>query len=329
MAAKTKKKARPAAEHGVLRKLTPTATLPPGASLRSFAAEDVQWLRRRLAEPMECVHHASFPRRNAERIYAEGLEELIAETTLPLPSVVRRGEQRRRSLTGRQEHDLFQRFNYFRYRTMRVLKQFPGKRLTAAAAREIVHWDRLAFRVRDHLANANLGLVPTMVERSRITGVDFSELISEGHLALLRSIDKFDCSRGFKFSTYACRAILTSITRAVALMARHRSRFPTEYDPDLQKGDVIEQRRAGFEEDCVEELQGILQSNSARLSAVEQNVLNDRFGLLERDRAGEDVMKTLRQVADTFGVTKERVRQIQNKALSKLRATLDVRIFPE
>ncbi|RMF83120.1 MAG: sigma-70 family RNA polymerase sigma factor [Planctomycetota bacterium] len=316
-------------QRGQLRKLTPTALMPNGSALRSFSAEDVQRLRRRVTEPLECVYHPTFPRRNAERIYTEGLEQLLEETTLPPPNARPRDASRRRSLTAAQERELFMRFNYFRYRTMRTLKQFSGKRLTATAARDVLHWDRLAYRVRDQIANANLGLVPTMVERSRITGVDFSELISEGHLALLRSIDKFDCSRGFKFSTYACRAILTSITRAVALMARHRSRFPTEYDPDLQKGDVIEQRRAGFEEHCVEELQRILKANSAELSEVERSVLNDRFGLLERDRSGDEVMKTLRQVADNFGVTKERVRQIQNKALAKLRATLDVRVFPE
>jgi RNA polymerase sigma factor (sigma-70 family) len=210
---------------------------------------------------------------------------------------------------------------------MRILKAHAGKRLTKAATRELLEWDQAALDVRDQIVQANLGLVPSMVERSRLTGVDFAELISEGQLALLRSVDKFDCSRGFKFSTYACRAILTSISRAVALMARHRAQFPIEYDPELQKSDFLETRRESLEENCVEELAGILAENTADLTVTERRVLSERFGVKGgRRKAGSDP-KTLRQVAEVFGVTKERIRQIQNKALAKLRCTLDDQVF--
>ena len=184
--------------------------------------------------------------------------------------------------------------------------------------------------IRDEIVQANLGLVPSMVERSRLTGVDFAELISEGQMALLRSVDKFDCLRGFKFSTYACRAILTSISRAVALMARYRAQFPTEYDPDLQKGDMLETRREDTEANCIQALSGILSENGAELTETERRVLSERFGVNSLDpgkNGGPEDAKTLRQVAEVFGVTKERVRQIQNKALTKLRGALDERVF--
>jgi RNA polymerase sigma factor (sigma-70 family) len=222
---------------------------------------------------------------------------------------------------------LFQRYNYCRYRIMKILRAHAGKRLSASATRELLRWDQVALDVRDEIVQANLGLVPSMVERSRLTGVDFAELISEGQLALLRSVDKFDCTRGFKFSTYACRAILTSISRAVALMARHRAQFPAEYDPDLQKNDSIEVRREDTEATCIRELANILRENSAELTATERRVLSERFGVRGGRKKGGADPKTLRQVAEIFGVTKERVRQIQNKALAKLRTVLDGQAF--
>lgn len=324
MATRTEK--RPKTSASTLRKLDPEVKPLTGAVARRLRAEDVQRLRRLLSETTEVIYDATFPRRNAEARYCDNLERVLYESTLPIPGVRRKSASpHRRALTAAEERELFLRFNYFRYRLMRLMRDNKGKRLTVGDARELLHWDRLARRVRDEIADANLGLVPTMVERARVTGVDFGDLISEGHLALLRSIDKFDAGRGFKFSTYACRAIMTAITRAVALMARHRSRFPTEYDPDMQKSDYVETRRAGLEEDMLDTLQSVLRDNSVDLSKTEMQVLTERFGV---DSDEDDPsQKTLRQVADTFGVTKERVRQIQNRALDKLRDALGDLVF--
>lgn len=313
----------------VLRKLEPTAQMPAGPAMVRLSAEDQQWLRRRLHEPIECVYDPAFSSKGAEAAYLDGMVFAPRTRYGRIPEIVREPGRKPRTLSLEEERELFMRFNYFRYRTMKLLRRFRDQRLTLGAARAVIRWGRLADAIRDQIVDANLGLVPTMVERSRITGVDFGELISEGHLALLRSIDKFDVNRGFKFSTYACRAILTSITRAVAMMARHRSRFPTDYDPALQKGDYVEQRRVGLEEDCIEELVEILRDNGADLTQTERQVLSQRFGVRpgsRRLRSGDQ--KTLRQVAEEFGVTKERVRQIQNKALRKLRDELDRRVLP-
>jgi RNA polymerase sigma factor (sigma-70 family) len=228
-----------------------------------------------------------------------------------------------------EERDLFLRFNYARHRLMSVLVEYRGKRLSGTAARETLYWDGVAREICAKIVNANLGLVPTMVERSRITGVDFGELISEGQLALLRAIDKFDIGRGFKFSTYACRAILTSLARAVALMARHRSRYPMEFDPDMQRGDLLENRRPYEDEDFVRRIQAVLKENRAELTRAERRVISERFGFSGRLATPKPgTQKTLRQVAAIFGVTKERVRQIQNKALGKLRLALDENTSP-
>jgi RNA polymerase sigma factor (sigma-70 family) len=310
-----------------LCKLEPTAKMADGAIQRRLMVEDAQWLRRRLLEPIECVLDDSFAAPEAERRYLAQLDYGMRTRFVGLTPSKKRADGRPRPLTLADERELFLRFNYFRHRTMAVLAEYAGRRLSLGAAREVVRWGRLADAMRDQIVDANLGLVPTMVERSRIRGVDFGDLISEGQYALLRSVDKFDCGRGFKFSTYACRAILTSITRCLALVARHRSRFPTDYDPSLERGDYVQQRRAGVEEDWIEELQDLVRGNTADLTRTERHVLNQRFGLRPGARRMRPTdPKTLRQVAEQFGVTKERVRQIQNKALGKLRLELDRRV---
>ena len=292
--------------------------------MRNLSAAEAQRLRMRLVEPLECVFDKGFKRAKAEQFYAPRFNEQSLPRLLS-SRAIQKSESR--SLTRDEEMVLFQRFNYCRYRMMELLKEYTGRRLTATVTRDLLKWDQAVLDARDEIVEANLGLVPSMVERSRLTGVDFTELISEGQMALMRSADKFDCSRGFKFSTYACRAILTSISRAVALMARHRAHYPTEYDPDMQRGDMIESRRAEIEGTCMADLRTILAENSAELSLTEQKVLCERFGMKGFRRKIDHDPKTLRQVAEVFGVTKERVRQIQNKALAKLRNVLDERAF--
>lgn len=318
-----------------LRKLTPKVELPSASALSEFGETEMERLRKLSTELLEVVLHPSFRYKDAEQRYAAS-GFVPAVTFRPaLPEFDEDGElvtrrQLPKTLSRDEEADLFLRFNYYRFRMYEILRANRGKRLTIGTCRELLRWDARAAALRAVIVEQNLGLVPTMIERSRKIGADFSELISEGHLALLRSVDKFDCSRGFKFSTYACRAIITGMSRAIGLLSRYRSVFPTEFDPDLQPGDQVENKRADALDDCIEELQAILGENRADLSPVEWKVLAERFGVFPEKRSGPIApQKTLRQVADVFGVTKERVRQIQNKALEKLRAALDDENKPE
>ena len=187
-----------------------------------------------------------------------------------------------------------------------------------------MYWDRLFRQTRSDIVRINIALVLAMARRTKLTGVDYSELVSEGNMALLRSVDKFDCSRGFKFSTYACRAILKSFSRVATRTARYRGHFPTEFDPTLEKSHHVENRRVGVEADCVDELKVILGQNLARLNDVEERVIRARFAIDDEvDEVDVAKGKTLEQVGEMIGVTKERIRQIQNKALEKLRRALE------
>ena len=115
-------------------------------------------------------------------------------------------------LTGAQERELFLRYNYARYRLAELTELQLDKPLITRA-REMVQWMARVLELRATLTAANLPLVIAMAKRSRVPNVDFGDLVSEGNMALLRAIDKFDADRGFKFSTYGCRAILKGSSR--------------------------------------------------------------------------------------------------------------------
>merc|ERR1711879_833309 len=114
-------------------------------------------------------------------------------------------------------------------------------------------WYRKSERIREQIAETNLALVLAMAKRTRMSEVDFSDLVSEGNMALLRAVDKFDVGRGFKFSTYACRAILKAFSRSGMKHTRYRQMFPADFDPKMERSDYMERCREGHEMDCATE----------------------------------------------------------------------------
>jgi RNA polymerase sigma factor (sigma-70 family) len=139
-------------------------------------------------------------------------------------------------------------------------------------------------------------------------------------MALLRAVDKFDAGRGYKFSTYACRAILKAFSRQGMKLSKYRQRFPTDFDPKLERSNFLETKRSTFEKDAAEEVKRIVLDNRADLTEVERTVIGHRFNL---EGKSDDKPMTLEQVGQIIGVTKERVRQIQNKAMEKIKEKLE------
>jgi RNA polymerase sigma factor (sigma-70 family) len=236
-------------------------------------------------------------------------------------------------LTAKEEQALFLQYNYCRFRVCLIrdeLLDMPA--VDIDLAREMLRWYRQADALRDQIAQTNLALVLAMAKRTRMSEVDFGDLVSEGNMALLRAVDKFDAGRGFKFSTYACRAILKAFSRAGMKLSKHRNLFPTGFDPEFERSDYMETKRAGEEEDCADEVKQIVETNQAHLTKIEQQVIKHRFKLVAPDVANEPpppVVRTdgkpltLQQVGQIIGVTKERVRQIQNGAMAKIRERLE------
>jgi RNA polymerase primary sigma factor len=225
-------------------------------------------------------------------------------------------------LTAEQERVLFFRYNYARRAaemSRRALAASHG-RLPVTKARSLLQWHRLARQLREQIAEYNLALVLAMAQRIRASHVEFQDLISEGNLALLRAIDKFDAGRGYKFSTYACRAMIKAFGRLGIKCTKHKTRFPVEFDPEFERSNHQEDKNAAHENDCAAEVRRIFDANLAMLSPVEREVIGHRFAL---GPGQAQPPLTLEQVGHMVGLTKERVRQIQKAALAKLRDALE------
>lgn len=218
-----------------------------------------------------------------------------------------------------EEQLMFRRFNYSKRKLKLLKKKILADGLTNDLARQMIDWHGKMEHLREYLVRTNLALVLAMAKRTRLGDVDFSEIVSEGNMALLRAVEKFNVDRGFKFSTYACRAILKGFSRTAQKHTRHRTRFPVEFEPEMEKSDWADQKRDSVEEDLVGELKTIVERNLAELTDVEQTVIRRRFNWQEE----QPTPLTLDEVGQIIGVTKERVRQIQNKALLKIRRLME------
>lgn len=250
-------------------------------------------------------------------------------------------------------------------------KLATDKKLTKDMARDLRWVVKDGQRSKSHLLEANLRLVVSLAKRYTGRGMQFLDLIQEGNLGLIRAVEKFDYTKGFKFSTYATWWIRQAITRAMADQARTiripvhmvevinklsrvqrqllqdlgREPTPEELareldmtpekvvevqkygrepislstplgeDGDSEFGDLIEDTEAVQPADAVafrimqREIERLLDTLTPREAAV----IRSRYGI------GDGVMKTLDQIGEEHGVTRERIRQIEAKTMSKLK----------
>ena len=298
-------------------------------STKGLSAREQAMLEEILTEPVDYMDDPVFHEKDAEQKVFDEAPEIPEPNTSwyhPVMDNLSQVDDPRKMvsvvLTGKQEKALFLQFNYCRFRARELQDKIGDGPAEPAVARELLKWYRKADELRERIAQCNLALVLAMAKRMRHSDLDFTDLVSEGNIALVRAIDKFNVSRGFKFSTYACSSILKAFGRSGKKHTRYRQMFPTDFDPALERSNFQERLNEEREEDCASEVGRIVRMNVADLTDVEREVINHRFAL-EHPNPSEAESLTLDQVGKLVGLTKERVRQIQNKALTKLRKALE------
>ena len=226
-------------------------------------------------------------------------------------------------LNREQEGYLFRMFNYLKYAANKLRANLDPARAKTSHMDKIEHLYDQAVETKNQIIQANLRLVVSIAKRHVNSNVEFFELVSDGNMSLIRAAEKFDYARGNKFSTYASWAIMKNYARTIPEGFKHRDRFRTSHDEMFAstqeyRGDQYEQESAQQQRET--QVDSIL----SQLDEREQRIIVSRFGL---DYSQEP--QTLKEVGAELGVTKERIRQIEARALNKLRlaaedASIDV-----
>jgi len=262
---------------------------------------------------------------DAPEFHAEGAEKVILAT---LPANDRKGSAVKAPpglppyldslyaiplLTKEEEVYYFRKMNYLKFKASEVRKNLDPARPKIRDMDEIERLKQQADEVKNFLIRSNLRLVVSIAKKHMKPNVSFFEMVSDGNMSLIRAIEKFDFTRGFKFSTYASWAIMKNYARSIPAEHTQMDRFRTGNEEIFHQSS--DPRTVGLADELVnhrqhEALMGIL----SQLSSRERDIIISRYGLSEGAAP-----QTLEQVGTKLGVTKERIRQLEARALAKLR----------
>ncbi len=273
---------------------------------------------RILSTKLELIEHASF----AEPAMA-------AEIMAPLPEPADGKAPRRPKapkglppylgslyevplLDREQEKHLFRKMNYYKYLALQLRQKIDPSRAKTSDLDEIERLQEEALAVKNQIIRSNLRLVVSIAKRHVGPSNNFFELVSDGNMSLIRAVEKFDFSRGNKFSTYASWAIMKNFARTIPEENYRRDRFVTGHEEMFEA--AADNRTDEHEyESALKRMQEAVKGMLGHLDERERKIIISRFGL------GGVSEQTLEQLGRELGITKERVRQIESRAQEKLR----------
>jgi RNA polymerase sigma factor (sigma-70 family) len=244
--------------------------------------------------------------------------ELVGESLLPEYLQVLKTTA---VLSREEEIELFQRYNYLKYLVAQERHQIKLTNVSATLLAELEGFLEQAEEIRRMLVEANLRLVVSIASKHTGDGTNFSELVSKGNLALIQAVEEFDYTKGFRFSRRASLNIAKEYAKVSGRsteLTRKRAASVANIQLGLRQNtaDVLAIERAR---------QSLAEVIREELDEREQTVILHHFGLLGTSVRKET--KTLKEIGDELGLTKERIRQIELTALQKLRQCLSKEQF--
>ena len=216
-------------------------------------------------------------------------------------------------LTREDEQYWFRKMNYLKFKAATLREEIGESDPTEEQLDDLEKWTREAIDVKNFLTRSNLRLVVSIAKRHIKPGANFFEMVSDGNVSLMRAVEKFDYTKGNKFSTYATWAIMKNFARSIPQEHRQLDRFRTGKEEVFQFSK--EDRANPYMDELTNTRQRkVIGDILMELDNRERDILRFRYGLEEGSEP-----QTLEQVGNRFGVTKERIRQLEGRALKKLK----------
>ena len=310
---------------GTSEQLAIAATLEITGSPESLPNEPlpdhayIQRLQRVMETPLEFVSSASFDTATIEEEVRQTLSDLATRDTLDknlpqnLPSHLARLCECSR-LAPEEEQRLFRSMNFLKFSANQKRLHLQGEERPAPERLASIEEELdNAERVRNHIIQANTRLVFSVIRKFVNPQHSFDDLLSDGIFTLIRAVDKFDTDRGFRFSTYAYRAITSNTCRKIANRQKELARQATAANSLIYES-LESPTPPGMNEQTWTQLNGVLTQLIQRLDRREQLILRSRHAL-----GSHRTTHTFQDLANRLGISKERVRQLEHRAVQKLR----------
>src|SRR5207248_6882406 len=215
-------------------------------------------------------------------------------------------------LNKEQEQHLFRKMNYLKHKASKLRERLDPSRARIQDLDKVEGLLEQASAIKGLIINCNMRLVVSIAKRHAAQADNFFELLSDGNVSLIRAVEKFDFSRGNKFSTYASWAIMKNFARTIPEENYRRDRFVTGHEEMFEA--AADNRTDEHEyESALKRMQEAVKGMLGRLDDRERLIITSRFGL------GGHAERTLEQLGRELGITKERVRQIESRGGDKRR----------